>query len=235
MARQRFTLAFAAVVSAMAVALSGCGGSGGGSAPAPPPPPPPVPTLQTLANQPPVGVFLALLLTDGSVMVQANPNKAPGESAGDFYRLTPDNTGNYANGTWTHLAPPPPGYAPYASAQAVLADGRVLFVGGEYNQDNYSLPFAPSGLTNMSAVYDPVANSWTMIPPPPGQAYIGDVSSSILPDGRFIFGSKLDKAMWSLDPASLTRPRSPPPARATTSRKRVSPCCRAVTSSSSTW
>ncbi len=208
MGKQPLANAFAAVLILAALVLSGCSGGGGGSASAPPGPPAPTPTptetLLTLANQPPVGVFLALLLTDGSVMVQANPAIGPGPSAGDFYRLTPDANGNYLAGTWTRLASPPAGYAPYASAEAVLADGRVLFVGGEYNQDNYSLPFAPSALTNMSAVFDPVANTWTMIPPPPGQPYIGDVPSTVLPDGRFIFGSKLDKRMWSLDPASLT-------------------------------
>jgi hypothetical protein len=145
-----------------------------------------------------------MLLTDGSVMAQASPTGLPGASAADFYRLRPDANGDYANGTWTHLAPPPAGYAPYASAEAVLADGRVLFVGGEYNQDDYQLPFGPHALTNMSAVFDPVANSWTMIPAPPGVPYIGDVPSSILPDGRFIFGSKLDKSMWTLDPATLS-------------------------------
>jgi hypothetical protein len=43
-----------------------------------------------------------------------------------------------------------------------------------------------------------------MIPAPPGTPYIGDVPSTILPDGRFVFGSKLDRSMWSLDPATLT-------------------------------
>jgi len=139
------------------------------------------------------------------VVAESNPSRTPGgPGAGDFYRLTPDISGNYANGTWTHLAPPPAGYEPYASAEAVLSDGRVLFVGGEYNQDNYSLPFAPSGLTNMSAVFNPATNSWTMIPPPPGEPYIGDVPSVVLPNGRFLFGSKLSKNMWSLDPATLT-------------------------------
>ncbi len=208
MTRQRLNCSLASAAISAAILLSACSGGGGsGSAPLPPTPPAPAPaptpTLTTLASQPPVPVFLALLLTDGSVMVQANPTGKPGASAADFYRLTPDANGNYAAGTWTHLAQPPTGYAPYASAQAVLADGRVLFVGGEYNQDNYSLPFAPSSLTNMSAVYEPVTNSWTMIAPP-GQPYIGDVPSAVLPDGRFVFGSKLDKAMWSLDPATLT-------------------------------
>ncbi|MDB5692128.1 MAG: hypothetical protein JWO81_1191 [Alphaproteobacteria bacterium] len=208
---KRLGLSVVAALVAGALSLSGCGGGGGSSSssPAPtpvpiPPAPVPGPTLRTLANQPPVGVYLAMLLTDGTVMAQANPTGAPGMSAGDFYRLTPDASGDYAAGTWSRLAAPPAGYAPYASAEAVLADGRVLFVGGEYNQDDYRLPFGPHGLTNMSAVFDPVANSWTMIPPPPGQDYIGDVPSTVLPDGRFVFGSKLDKRMWSLDPATLT-------------------------------
>ncbi len=209
MKRARST-SFVAGLAVASLALSACGG-GGGSAPAPAPTPTPAPaptptgpTVQTLFNQPAVGVYLALLLTDGTVMVQANPTGQVGAGAGDFYRLTPDANGDYLNGTWTHLAAPPVGYAPYAGAQAVLADGRVLFVGGEYNQDNYALPFAPSGLTNMSAVYDPVANGWTMIAAPPGVPYIGDVPSSVLPDGRFLYGSKLDRTMWALDPASLT-------------------------------
>jgi hypothetical protein len=209
----RSVVAASIVASLALTACGGGGGSGGSPAPGPvpvppppplPPPPPPGPTLQTLAHQPPVPVYLAMLLTDGSVMAQAAPGPGAGQSAGDFYRLTPDAGGDYAAGTWTHLASPPAGYAPYASAEAVLADGRVLFVGGEYNQDEYQLPFGPHALTNMSAVFDPVANHWTMIPAPPGEPYIGDVPSTVLPDGRFIYGSKLGKSMWSLDPATLT-------------------------------
>jgi hypothetical protein len=112
----------------------------------------PVP-FTVLSNQPPEPGYLSLLLTDGSVIMQS------GSDASVFYKLTPDTRGDYVNGTWQRIASPPAGYAPYAGAEAVLADGRVLFVGGEYNQNQYVLPFAPSGLTNMSAVYDPVANS----------------------------------------------------------------------------
>ncbi len=207
----RHPMSVALVVAALT--LSSCGGGGGTTAPPPvpaptptpmpTPTPAPTPTLQTLATQPPVGVLLAMLLTDGTVMVQVNPQGTAATSASIFYRLTPDARGDYAAGTWTRLAAPPTGYAPYASGEAVLADGRVLFAGGEYNQDDYSLPFAPSALTNMSAIFDPVANTWAMIAAPPGQPYIGDVSSVVLPDGRFVFGSKLDKKMWSLDPATL--------------------------------
>ena len=152
----------------------------------------------TLVNQPREAGYLALLLTDGSVMMQSV------NDASVFYNLVPAADGSYVTGTWRLLSSPPPGYAPYAGSQAVLADGRVLFVGGEYNQNQYALPFAPSGLTNMSALYDPVADHWTMIAPPPGVAYIGDTPSVILPDGSFMFGSKLGRQMWRLDPKSLT-------------------------------
>src|SRR5450631_2200739 len=154
--------------------------------------------LTTLINQPPEPGYLALLLTDGSVMMQSI------NDAGIFYSLTPAADGGYINGTWRLLSSPPSGYEPYAGSQAVLADGRVLFVGGEYNQNQYSLPFAPSGLTNMSAVYDPVTDRWTMIAAPVGVAYIGDPPSAVLPDGSFIFGSKLGRQMWRLDPVTLT-------------------------------
>ena len=151
-----------------------------------------------LLNQPPEPGYLTMLLTDGSVLMQSI------NDAGTFYELSPDSAGSYVNGSWHKVSSPPAGYAPYAGAEAVLADGRVLFAGGEYNQNNYSLPFAPSGLTNMSAVYDPVADRWQMIAPPPGVAYIGDSSSAVLPDGEFVYGDKLGRDMWRLDPATLT-------------------------------
>jgi len=190
----RILAPFATVIAAtLPVLLLAACGAGGAS----PTPPTPVP-FTALANQPPQACNLSLLLTDGRVMMQSI------NDAGVFYALTPDSNGAYVNGTWRRLASPPAGYAPNTGSQVVLADGRVLFVGGEYNQNQYGLPFAPSGLTNMSAVYDPVSDGWTMIPPPPGVAYIGDVPSVILPDGNFVFGDKLGRDMWRLDPLSLT-------------------------------
>jgi hypothetical protein len=152
----------------------------------------------TLISQPPDGGGLSLLLTDGTVVMQS------ANDAGVFYRLTPDAFGSYVNGTWSRISSPPAGYSPYSGSEVVLADGRLLLVGGEYNQNDYVLPFAPSGLTNMSAVYDPVTDHWTMIAPPPGVAYIGDVPSVVLPDGSFVFGDKLGRDMWRLDPSSLS-------------------------------
>jgi hypothetical protein len=161
-----------------------------------------------LVTSPPASGYLALLLTDGSVMMQSNAD------AGVFYRLRPDLNGNYATGSWTRTASPPLGYAPYAGAHAVLADGRVLFVGGEYNQNQYAIPFAPTALTNMSAVYDPAVDTWSMIAPPAGVDYIGDPPASVMPDGGFVFGTKLGREMHRLDPVSFTWSQLPARAKA---------------------
>ena len=147
-------------------------------------------TLNNLVHQPPGGAFLSFLLTDGTVMCQGN-----GES--DWWKLTPDINGSYLNGTWTRLANLPAGYVPDAFASAVLADGRVLIEGGEYNNGAFTL-------TNLGAIYDPITNTWVSLPPPPGWDFIGDPPSTVLPDGRFLIGRKLDMQIAVLDPATLT-------------------------------
>ena len=189
-------------VAAAALLLAACdpgGGSSGGGGPTPTPTPTPTPSasVQALVNQPPVPVYMAMLMTDGSVLVQGSPGGTV--SAADFYMLTPNQNGDYGQGTWRKISSPPAGYSPYATSEAVLADGRVLLIGGEYNHDQYQLPFAPSGLTNMSATYDPKTDAWTMIPAPPGLDYIGDVAEVTLPDGRVMIGDKLFKRMWAFD------------------------------------
>ncbi|MFY9646386.1 MAG: hypothetical protein WAK29_14495 [Terriglobales bacterium] len=149
-------------------------------------------TLTPLKHQPPDGVIYALLLTDGTVMAQ-------GGSCSDWWKLTPDNTGSYVNGTWTQLASLPNGYAPYATASAVLADGRLLLEGGEYS--NCGSDFT---LTNQGAIYDPVANTWTTVAPPKNVKYIGDSPSVVLPNGNYVIGDKLTKLMQELNPKTLT-------------------------------
>jgi hypothetical protein len=198
-----------AIIVAAGLLVSACNPGGGGSSsptpsptPTPTPTPAPAPTVQALTNQPPVPLYQAMLMTDGSVLAQADPNPAAGISAADFYMLTPDANGDYSKGTWRKVSSPPAGYSPWANNEAILPDGRVLFIGGEYNHDEYQIPFKPSALTNMSAIYDPVADTWTMIPAPAGLDYIGDVPTTSLPDGRVIIGDKLFKRMWVFDPAT---------------------------------
>jgi hypothetical protein len=114
-----------------------------------------------------------LLLTGGDVLCQD-------AGASDWWRLRPDRTGSYVNGTWSQAASGP--NAPLWFASAVLADGRVFVAGGEYNNGVEVELLA-------AEIYDPVANHWTSISTPPGWSNIGDASSSVLPDGRVLIGS----------------------------------------------
>ena len=109
-------------------------------------------TLQNLAHQPPNGAYLGFQLTDGTVMFQGN-------NSATWSKLTPDINGSYLNGTWSQLASLPAGYSPDDFASSVLADGRLVIVGGEYN-------FGTFTLTNLGAIYNPVANTWTSLAPP---------------------------------------------------------------------
>jgi hypothetical protein len=145
-----------------------------------------------LAHQPPVNSDTALLLTDGRVMMhQYNSN--------NWYALTPTNTASYAAGTWAALASMQAGYAPLYFASAVLPDGRVLVEGGEYNN-------LVGVETNMGAIYDPVANTWTKVNPPTGWSTIGDSPAVVLPDGTFMMGQggQPSKLQVLFNPTTLT-------------------------------
>ncbi|HEX4667392.1 MAG TPA: hypothetical protein VH207_12400 [Chthoniobacterales bacterium] len=131
-------------------------------------------TWQQLVNQPPFQTDTALLLTDGTIMVHQY-------SSQNWWRLTADNTGSYLNGTWSQLASMASNYGPLYFASAVLADGRVIVEGGEYN-------FGSPTETTQGAIYDPVANSWTTVNPPAGWTAIGDSPGIVLADNTFMLG-----------------------------------------------
>jgi hypothetical protein len=155
---------------------------------------------QALNNQPPFtsntcnggvpGAANPLLLTDGTVIVQ---------DAGcpDWWRLTPDNTGSYANGTWTQIASLPDGYSPLYHSSAVLPDGRVIIMGGEYDVVG-GVYFTPIWSAH-GAIYDPIANVWTSVATPPSFSFIqnlpppnplmqtiGDAQGVVLPNGVYM-------------------------------------------------
>ncbi len=132
-----------------------------------------------LVNQPnPIlGLGNPLLLTDGTVIL----HEACGRS---WYKLIPDNSGSYINGTWRRIASLPAGYGPLYFGSAVLPDGRVMMAGGEYN-------FTPgqgcqSVWTNQGAIYDPKANKWTSVAPPSTWSTIGDAQAIVLPNGSYM-------------------------------------------------
>src|ERR1043166_8877275 len=118
----------------------------------------------------------------GAVVVTAYE---AGTGSPGWMRLTPDSSGSYVDGTWSQVASLPADYGPYAYAAAVLPDGRLAIDGGEFNN-------GAADLSNKGAVYDPLANSWTMISPPNGGtgawARIGDSPAEVLADGRWMLG-----------------------------------------------
>ncbi|MGA9945339.1 MAG: hypothetical protein WBP75_09900, partial [Candidatus Cybelea sp.] len=135
-----------------------------------------------LTSQPPDFMQLEWLMTDGSILAQS------GYNWNDFYRYVPDAEGSYSDGTWTQVATLQSGYGPDAAAADVLADGRFVIDGGEYNQpgNGYQLQ-----LTNQGAIYDPVKNTWTALKHPRRWNNIGDSPSSVLPNGMMLVGDKL--------------------------------------------
>jgi hypothetical protein len=154
----------------------------------------------------------AFLLTDGTVMMQESaasnlyflgiPLIAYGTNR--WWKLTPNEFGSYAQGTWSRLADSKIGRRSYASA--VLADGRLIVCGGEYSDASGTVQM---DWTNTCEVYDPVENRWTSFDPPSttaGQLWdqIGDASCALLSDGTFLIGSVNDGKVARLDPATLT-------------------------------
>ncbi len=147
-------------------------------------------TIERLKNPAPDGVQETWQLTDGRVLAQSYRHNS------QFWVLVPDENGSYVNGTWKQVASLPKGYSPTAMSSQVLADGRVLIEGGEYEGGKFVL-------TNQGAVYDPVADAWTAVAPPRGWQNIGDSPSVVLPNGHFLLGDKLHKRGAELDPATM--------------------------------
>jgi hypothetical protein len=141
-----------------------------------------------LKNQPSFGVGTMLLLTDGTVMAQNSGTP-------HWWRLTPDATGSYMNGTWSQLADGPNG--PLYFASAVLRDGRVFAAGGEFNNGVKTDLLA-------AEIYNPLTNAWTSIGTPAGWTHIGDASCCALPDGRIMIGSIDDNRCAIYDPVANT-------------------------------
>jgi hypothetical protein len=135
------------------------------------------------------GAGTPVLMMDGTVMIQDNYES--------WYRLTPDAYGSYINGTWSQAPSLPGGYAPLYFADAVLPDGRLIIEGGEYNFFNQTE-------TNLGAIYDPIANTWTSVAPPSGWQYIGDGQSAVLANGTFMLGNCCSSIQALLDPTTLT-------------------------------
>ena len=100
-------------------------------------------TWTKVTRSAPGAVSLMLLLSDGTVMA------ANSSTSTSWYRLTPDSSGSYINGTWSTLTGMHDTRLYYSSC--VLTNGQVFVAGGEYG----------TGYPT-SEVYDPVGNLWTI-------------------------------------------------------------------------
>ncbi len=142
-------------------------------------------TWTALANAAPGGVLTMELLTDGTVMAS---------SGGNYYKLTPDATGSYVNGTWSQIASPI--LQSLYDATNVLQDGRVFVLGGEYTGPNNTETETPTG-----EIYNPVTNVWMRIPNYPLSNF-GDGPSMLLPDGRVLAGAQNGPQTYIYDPVA---------------------------------
>ena len=147
-------------------------------------------TWTQLAAQAPGGSGTMMLLTDGTVMMQ-------GSGVSDsWYRLTPDASGNYVNGTWSTLAKS--GLPRLYTGNNLLPNGNVFVLGGEYSGANGNKNFANSG-----EIYNPVTNSWKPIKDFP-QSRFGDDPTVLLPNGKILAGYLSGPQTYLYDPSNDT-------------------------------
>ncbi|HKW28348.1 MAG TPA: kelch repeat-containing protein [Verrucomicrobiae bacterium] len=134
-------------------------------------------TWVPLNNLAPDYIGMMLLLPDGTVM-------ASDGGSNHWYRLTPDSSGSYVNGTWSTLSPMNDTRLYFASD--VLRDGRIFIAGGEYGTG-----------TATAEVYNPLSNTWTRAtvpltllnpsqpsPAAGGNQAFADAISAVLPNGN---------------------------------------------------
>jgi autotransporter-associated beta strand protein len=141
-----------------------------------------------LAHTAPVNIGPMILLSDGTVMAQERG------CSDNWYRLTPDASGSYINGTWSQLASM--GLQRLYYASNVLPSGNVFVQGGEYSGSQGQL-----NLTNAGEIYNPVTNSWSATGSFP-QSQFGDDPSEMLPDGRILAGYISGAQTYIYDPST---------------------------------
>jgi hypothetical protein len=157
------------------------------------------------------GSDFALLLPNGDLMVHGSGLPGSGVSA-NWYEITPDGSGSYANGTWTQLASMNVARLDFSSV--VLPNGDVFVLGGEYASDGPVITSNGPQYSNSAEIYDPATNVWTQVAsdphtytglPFPGfssGALAGDQPSEVLPNGDVLVGNIFDNGTEIYDPAT---------------------------------
>lgn len=162
-------------------------------------------TWAPLTNQipDPLGAQTSMVLSDGTIMVMGGQDSI----SNTWYALKPNANGSYINGTWTKLANMNVGRL--FSPAAMLPDGRVFVVGGEYS--------TPFDFTNTAEIYDPVKNTWKLVasvpspptqvgsnPPPTARSQFGDDPIEVLPNGNVLAGYFNDPRTFIYNPTTNT-------------------------------
>jgi hypothetical protein len=139
----------------------------------------------TLTHPAPGNLTVCLLLTNGDVMChEYDTNK--------WHRLRPDSAGKYKTGTWDNppIPPMPNGndnsfgcsnctYAPRFFSSAVLKDGRVVVMGGEYVS-------GAQVWTNIGFIYNPLTDTWSsQLTSAFAGHNVGDTMGLNFPNGTF--------------------------------------------------
>ena len=139
------------------------------------------------------GATHEMLLSDGTVMIQGGGAQATSKN---WYKLTPDATDSYINGTFSARASMSLERLFFGSN--VLPSGKVFLVGGEYSGPSTQQPNPSS----KGEIYDPVTDAWTPIPDAPET--FGDDPSVVLPNGKILAGSLFTPHTFLFDPATNT-------------------------------
>jgi hypothetical protein len=130
------------------------------------------------------GLFVMLLLTDGSVIVQA-------DDAQSWLKLTPDSKGSYVDGAWKTLAKMRTPRLYFASQ--VMPNGKLWVMGGEYTGPYFDANWGPE-----AEIYDPVADQWsdaTSYPPQPSCQLLGNLP--VTSDVQLTAGSPAISGVYS--------------------------------------
>ncbi len=131
-------------------------------------------TWSSVNQYAPDQVYLMLLMSDGRILCENNPEGFEGANIGNtWFFLTPDNHGSYANGSWSYAQGAINTRQFFASQ--VLPNGNVFVAGGEYG----------SGGSN-AEIFNPQFNFWDGAPATPGPTGFLDAISEILPNGNVL-------------------------------------------------
>jgi hypothetical protein len=140
------------------------------------------------------GIGTMMLLSDGTVMAQS----------GEYWmRLSPDSHGSYTNGSWGAMAQSMLNTNRLYFGSALLPNGNVFVVGGEYSTLGYY-----QNLTNTSETYDPMTDTWGYNANFPAGNF-GDDPVMVLPNGNVLAGYVFGPQTYIYNPSLNTWTNGP--------------------------